>query len=322
MPCKATNVFGFQRTKPKREAEPVQSVTHLRATHGALSGVNYSGSCSATGGQGFYVYSTSAGSLPAGLGMNSALGTISGIPIAAGTSSFTFQATDSSSPPQTASQTISNFVVGIGPLSSLSCSLPYANARAQYHGQCTAVGGQPPFTYAVRSGTLPQGLTLDSSTGVVSGVPPVPTNGSNPFTIAVTDSSVPAQTASEALAVTIFDWLPISINWPPARPASLGVPYSSSYYVMYGNFPYTASIVSGQLPPGLHIDGPVIDGTPTAMGTYAFTMQVVDSSIPPSSKQVNNVITVGPRPSENGLITVTATSGGIVTTTTLQVAVP
>lgn len=35
-------------------------------------------------------------------------------------------------------------------------------------------GGTSPFTYSIASGTLPDGLTLNSSTGVISGSPPLP----------------------------------------------------------------------------------------------------------------------------------------------------
>jgi hypothetical protein len=292
---------------------------------GARTGVQYTGSCAGSGGSSsfFYTYSISAGTLPDGLTLNG-LGGISGVPTQAGTSSFTVQVTDGSS---VATTTVSNFVVGIGPLASLSCNIPIsAHTRTRYNGQCSAVGGQPPFTYAVTSGALPQGLTLDSSTGVVSGVPLVVTPGAQlppAFTITVRDSSVPAQTAAQTTSIDVFEVSPMSIYWPQANPASLGVPYSA-WCSIGGNNPFTVTIISGQLPPGLQLDTSTgtISGTPTAMGTYPLTIQVVDGSVPPFTAQASNVITVGPRPLETGLVTITATSGNIVSTATLQVSVP
>ncbi len=152
----------------------------------------------------------------------------------------------------------------------------------------------------------------------------VATNGLNLFTITVSDSSVPAKTASQTTSVSVFAPLPVSIYWPAAGPASLSLAYSAFCSIGGSDYPFTASIVSGQLPPGLHLDSATgtISGTPTAMGTYSLTMQALDSSIPPTSAQATNSITVGPRPSETGLITITATSGGIVSTATVQVTVP
>ncbi len=92
--------------------KPLNVACNLPA--GAVTGDDYSGSCSASGGQFWYTYSISAGSLPAGLTLSSFAGAISGMPAAAGTSSFTVQVADSSPPPQTASQTISSFAVGNG----------------------------------------------------------------------------------------------------------------------------------------------------------------------------------------------------------------
>ena len=57
-------------------------------------GVAYSQTVSATGGNGSYTFSVSAGSLPAGLSLNAATGAITGTPTAAATSNFTITATD------------------------------------------------------------------------------------------------------------------------------------------------------------------------------------------------------------------------------------
>jgi hypothetical protein len=56
-----------------------------------------------------------------------------------------------------------------------------------YSAQIGETGGTPAFTYALNSGTLPQSLTLNTTSGVISGTPLVA--GSFPFTVKVTDST-------------------------------------------------------------------------------------------------------------------------------------
>jgi hypothetical protein len=59
--------------------------------------------------------------------------------------------------------------------------------------------------------------------------------------------------------------------------ATLGVPYSATLTASGGLPPYTWSVISGALPPGLSLDSAGnITGTPTTMGTYFATFQVVD----------------------------------------------
>lgn len=67
-------------------------------------------------------------------------------------------------------------------------SLPAGTVFSTYSQTFTGSGGTAPYhTYTVASGALPPGLSLNSSTGVLSGTPTAA--GSFPFTISVTDSS-------------------------------------------------------------------------------------------------------------------------------------
>ena len=72
-----------------------------------------------------------------------------------------------------------------------------------YSATLAASGGTQPYTWSVSAGSLPAGLTLNSSTGVISGTPT--TVGDYSFTIQVSDSSNPQKNATQELSISIKD---------------------------------------------------------------------------------------------------------------------
>ena len=88
------------------------------------------------------------------------------------------------------------------PLALGSTSLANATFGAHYSQTLAASGGTPPYTWSVTGGTLPPGLSLTNSTGVISGTPT--TAGTSHFTIKVTDATTPdPRTASQPLSITV-----------------------------------------------------------------------------------------------------------------------
>ncbi len=165
----------------------------------AQTGASYSAQLNATGGTPGYTWSIATGSLPAGLTL-SASGMLSGTPGAAGSFNFTVAVADSGSPvqQQTAPMTMT---VTRSALNLSSVSLAGGQVGAGYSAGFSASGGTLSYTWSIRSGSLPAGLTLAATTGIVSGTPT--TAGTSAFTIAVTDSSTPAQVQSAATSLTI-----------------------------------------------------------------------------------------------------------------------
>jgi hypothetical protein len=166
-----------------------------------------------------------------------------------------------------------------------------ATAGVQFRHQFAVNGGAPPFTWSVAAGALPTGLMLDGMTGVLSGAPEAA--GRSDFTLQVTD----AQSRVARKSVTINVLLPpLGILTATLPAATVGSAYSSQLTAVGGKSPYTWSMVSGSLPGGLALNGAngVIEGTPAAVGTSAFTVRVTDSEAQTATRALS--IAVNPRP--------------------------
>jgi hypothetical protein len=218
-----------------------------------------------------YAYSVvpGAGSLPPGLTLSSA-GLLSGTPTTIGIYRFAIRSIDSSSPPNRATRT---YLLRIRRHVVLS-DLPRGTADRSYSANVVATGGISPYTYAIDSGAPPPGLTLHDD-GSLTGTPT--TAGTFPFHISATDSDSPAN-------VGIRDYsLAIHIGLGPLPNAVLNQPYQHQITATGGNIPYTFAVSSGALPPGLQLDVDTVKGTPTAAGSFTFTVHVVDSNSPMST---------------------------------------
>jgi hypothetical protein len=161
----------------------------------AIVGTEYSQVLNATGGSPPYTWTSTAGTLPAGVTLDPGSGTLSGIPTAAVTGSVSFTVTDS------VSRTITKSIAlrAVAPLTiTTTTPLTSAPAGTAFSQILAATGGTTPYTWGL-AGNLPPGLALNTSTGQISGTPTVP--GSYNFTINISDSR--SQTASVPFAQTI-----------------------------------------------------------------------------------------------------------------------
>jgi hypothetical protein len=123
----------------------------------------------AANGIGTVTWSKTAGNLPPGIALGTN-GSLTGIATANGTYSFTLQATDSATPPQTA--TVQESIPVVDPVKITSSpNLPDACLNQPYTFTPTKTGGLAPFTWGITGFWI--GIFPDPSTGVFSGSSPV-----------------------------------------------------------------------------------------------------------------------------------------------------
>jgi Putative Ig domain len=238
----------------------------------------YSMQLSAANGRPPYSWSLVSGALAAGLSMD-ASGLIAGTPTVFGTFPFVVRATDSTGAMAVASFTLT-VISDIEQLRIFtSGALTQGSTGVAYSNQLLWAGGVSPYTWSLASGTLPQGLTL--GTALISGVPTQV--GTFEFTVRLTDST--QTSATSQMQITVIPGPLVIVTTGDLTRGTVGASYAYTLQGRGGKSPYIWSLASGALPNGLSIDPAtgVITGTPTAFGTFSFTVTLRDSQTPPVS---------------------------------------
>jgi uncharacterized protein (TIGR03437 family) len=155
--------------------------------------------------------------------------------------------------------------------------LPNGALGAPYDQQLTASGsGVGDYQFAVSSGALPPGLTLDSS-GLLHGTPSVA--GTYRFTITTT-FALSLCTGRRDYKITITPPCPPLTVVPETLPnGTTGAAYSQSFSATGGAAPYSFAVAAGALPPGLNLSaGGSLSGAPAQAGNFSFTLRVTDAN--------------------------------------------
>jgi hypothetical protein len=220
---------------------------------------------------------SSSGNLPPGLSLGSGLvsGTavLSGTPTTTGTYTFTVTASIAALL-DSGSQT---YTVTINAAPQITTtSLPNGQAGTAYSYTVQVANGTPPYGFLVSANNLPDGLSLNASTGVINGTPKVA--GSSTFTITASDAA--KATTSKTYTVNISAASVLTITTSSLPNGTVGILYSQTLTASGGATPYTWSISSGSLPNPLSIDQGTgtISGTPTTAGSSTFTVKVIDQN--------------------------------------------
>ncbi len=274
-------------------------VTTAPNAYSATIAVSKAGAAGAT-----VTFALSAGSLPPGLTMPAQSGSgtaITGNPARTGTFNFTVKATDGNltstmayqitvtvqGPPD---QLLCNAATGSFLISGI-CVLPDAVVGQPYQGHLVTshnAGG----TLSVVAGALPPGLSLPATFGasgaIVGGTPAQP--GEEPaYSFTVQGTGGQGQPLYQAYQITVDPAQPLAVVLPGSGstfyPGTVGQALALDFFLSGGAGPYTWAVVGGHLPPGMTLQdgnaGPrdadnQLAGTPTAAGTFTFTMRVTD----------------------------------------------
>lgn len=259
--CQGTNSYSVTMNCP--------AITITNPATDGFENVAYSHSYSSSGGTPSYTYGVTSGALPTGLSLSTG-GALTGTPTVAGVYTYDVTATDANGCTGVLSESVT---IATCPAISLA-SIGNGQQGVAYSQSATASGGASPYSYAVTSGSLPAGLSLNSGTGAITGTPTIP--GTSGFTVTATDAN--GCTGSQAYSVVIA--CPTITLSPASLPGGkVSVAYSQSVTASGGTAAYTYAVTSGSLPTGLSMSaGGAITGTPTTGGSFTFSVTATDAN--------------------------------------------
>jgi hypothetical protein len=242
------------------------------------------------------VFTVSVGTPPAGLTL-ATNGVLEGTPTVAGSFSFTVKALISGHSPITQAFRV---VVSSAPATVWIDSTLAANATigVAYSDEVSAgtveADGVPAAgtVFETDTGALPSGLVLDSVTGTLKGTPTV----AGTFTFGL-DATAPTHTAASADFSIVVSSAAVWIDSTLAATATVGAAYSNSLAVGDSTSPTSPSpiavftVSAGTPPAGLTLTtNGVLEGTPTAAGSFSFTVQAVISGHSPLTHTFHVVV--------------------------------
>lgn len=214
---------------------------------------------------------TSLGALPTGLTLNANTGAITGTPTSSGRWEFNLRVTASDG--KSSVRRIWLVVASNNDL-LLTGSAPAARQNVAFAGLLPSRnGGTSPFIYDVTVGSLPPGLSLNTSTGSITGTPTG--YGNSSCTLRVRDSN--NDEATLVLNFTIAQALSLSGTTVPGVQNSVYAGFTPTRSGGTGIVTY--SIFSGTLYNGLSLNASTgsITGTSTVSGTMSLVLRATDS---------------------------------------------
>jgi uncharacterized protein (TIGR03437 family) len=246
---------------------------------GVVASVYSSTLTAQSGAQASLRWSVLSGSLPPGLTLGAATGTLAGTPTLTGTYTFTVQVTDGFQPsfPQTITLTVYNPI-------QISSALPAGTAGTAYSASMTATGGSGTFAWG--GSGFPAGLSINAA-GLISGTPSAPFNGT--VVVTVTDQ-VTGRTALASLTMSVIAPPLVLSGNGNLGDVALETPVAASFAASGGVPPFRWSLAGIA---GLTVDNSGnVRGSTGAAGTFSGVLTLTDS-VSTSATQTLNLAVLG-----------------------------
>ena len=220
--------------------------------------------------------------IPSGLSFNWPTLTLSGTPTAQGT--YTLNFSMSSSDGNTGIDTITVVVSAAPAFEIVGSALGTAVRGQAYSGYLITQHGVDPLAWTADS--LPDGLSIHPTAGVISGTPT--TVGQFSSLVTATDATAASDSCLAYIRVIAPTTLYISAPTGQPPDGQVGVTYSSTFTAAGGVLPYTWSWVAGgggapDFGLSLASGTGVVSGTPTAIGEFPVTVTVTDAELTTAS---------------------------------------
>jgi hypothetical protein len=178
--------------------------------------------------------------------------------------------------------------------------LPNAMQYQTYSQPLTCFGGTLPLTWTVAGGALPAGLSLDSVTGTISGIPV--SSGTASFTVQVTDALGNSDSGSGSIATSAAAALSIQTLRLTGK---AGFVFSEYLMATGGGGGYQWTLQSGSLPSGwtLATNG-LVSGSTTSQVSGSVTVNVTDAYGNTASQSLPVAVTASPATLVTGAATI------------------